>query len=115
MGDDENDVEIVGDVESVPEPDCDMDRVPQGDAVYETDTVPHTLADDDGDDIGEPDALSDQLLELVPHDVYELDSVDEIVGDVESVPDTDEVRHKLAEAEDDAPPVAEVVALLAAE
>ena len=28
-------------------------------------------------------------MELVPHDVYELDSVDEIVDDGESVPDTD--------------------------
>ena len=51
--------------------------------------MPHSVADVDGDDGGEPDALSDQLLELVPHDVYELDSVDEIVGDGESVPDED--------------------------
>ena len=51
--------------------------------------MPHSVADVDGDDGGEPDALSDQLLELVPHDVYELDSVDEIVGDGDSVPDAD--------------------------
>ena len=73
----------------MPEPDCDMDSVPQGDAVYETDTVPLELAADDGDDIGEPDALSDQLFELVPDEVSELESVDEIVEDVESVPDPD--------------------------
>jgi hypothetical protein len=81
--------QIDGEGESVPDPDCDMDRVPQADAEKVTDTVPQGLADADGDDIGEPDALSDQLFVLVPHDVYELDSVVEIVGDVECVPDLD--------------------------
>ena len=89
VGDDDNVDEIVDEVESVPDPDCDNEFVLQGDAVNVRDTVPHALAEDDGDDIVEPDALSDQLFELHPDDVYELDSVDEIVGDGESVPDPD--------------------------
>ena len=51
--------------------------------------MPHTVASDDGDDIGEPDALSDQLFELVPDEENELESVDEIVDDGEIVPDVD--------------------------
>ena len=51
--------------------------------------MPHALAEDDGDDRGEPDALSDQLFELHAEDVYELDKVGEIVGDVECVPEPD--------------------------
>ena len=33
VGDDDSVVEIVDETESVPEPDCVMDRVPHGDAV----------------------------------------------------------------------------------
>ena len=55
----------------------------------ETDMVPQELAEDDGDDFGKPEALSDQLFELHPDGVYELECVGEIVGDVETVPDTD--------------------------
>ena len=73
----------------MPDTDGDRDIVPHGDAVKETVTVPHALADVDGDASGEPDALSDQLFELHPDDVYELDSVDECVTDGDSVPDTD--------------------------
>ena len=78
--------------------------------------MPHTVASDDGDNIGEPDALSDQLFELVPDEENELESVDEIVVDGESVPDadcdiervphgdavkdTDMVPHALAEADE---------------
>ena len=51
--------------------------------------VPQELAEDDGDDFGEPEALSDQLFELHPDGVYELECVGEIVGDFETVPDTD--------------------------
>ena len=39
--------EIVGDVETVPDTDCDKERVLHGDAVNETDTVPHELGDGD--------------------------------------------------------------------
>ena len=81
--------EMVDDVEGVPEPDCEIDCVLQGDAVKETDAVPHALAEGDSDDRGEPDALSDQLFELHPDGEYELVNVGEIVGDVECVPDTD--------------------------
>ena len=76
-------------MEGVPDTDGDREFVLQDDAVKETVTVPHELADVDGDASGEPDALSDLLFELVAHDVYELESVDEIVGDVECVPDPD--------------------------
>jgi len=73
----------------VPDPDCDAERVPHDDAEKESDAVPHALTDDDGDDIGEPDALSDQAFEFVTDEVNELDKVAEIVGEVEGVPETD--------------------------
>ena len=53
--------------------------------------MPHSVADVDGDDGGEPDALSDQLFELVPHDVYELDTVPEPDCDMDCVPHGDAV------------------------
>ena len=65
VGDDDNVDEIVDEVDSVPDPDCDIDCVLQGDAVKETDTVPHELADDDGDDSDEPDGLTVPLLSVV--------------------------------------------------
>ena len=87
--DGETEIDIVGDSESVPDPDCDRECVPQADAEKVIDTVPHGLADTDGDCIGEPDALYDETLEIVPDEEKEVDSVDEIVEDVECVPDFD--------------------------
>ena len=89
IGEDEIVVEIVGDLESVPDPDCDTERVPHDDAEKESDTVSHALADGDGVDIGEPDALSDQLFELQPDDVNEFDRVAKVDGEVESEAETD--------------------------
>ncbi len=57
--------EIVEDVESVPDPDCDMDCVLQGDDVYDTDTVPHELADADEQVVCETDGLTVPLLMVV--------------------------------------------------
>ncbi len=88
-------VEIVGDGESVPDPDCDMDRVLQGDDVYDTDTVPHELADADEQVVCETDGLTVPLLMVVTDELYDDDtvgdddSVAEIVDEVDSVPDTD--------------------------
>ena len=109
VGEVDNVEDIVDDGESVPDPDCDIERVPQGDAVKDTDTVPQALAEGDGDDIVEPDALSDQLFELHPDDVYELDKVVEIVGEVECVPDPDCDKERVpqgdAEKESDTVPL----------
>ena len=80
---------IDGEVDTVPEFDCDKECVPHGDAVKETDALTDRVANDDKDGSAEPDALSDQLFELQPDGEYELVSVDEIVGDVDTVPDTD--------------------------
>ena len=93
--------EIVGDVESVPDPDCDVERVLEGDAVKVTDAVPHELADADEHMVCEPDGLTVGLLLLVTDALYDPDkvgddeSVVEIVGDVESVPDTDCVTDRV--------------------
>ena len=89
VGDVEYDVESVGDLDRVPEPDCDKECVPHDDAEKETEALPDRVADDDEDGGDEPDALSDQLFELQPDGEYELVSVGEIVGDVDTVPDTD--------------------------
>ena len=62
--------------------------------------MPHTVASDDGDDIGEPDALSDQLFELVPHDVYEFDSVPDPDCVIERVPHGDAVKDNDAVPQD---------------
>ena len=61
--------------------------------------MPHALAEDDGDDRGEPDALSDQLFELHPDDECELDKVGEIVDDVECVPDPDCVMDRVLQGD----------------
>lgn len=95
VADVENVIDTVDDGELVPDVDRDTERVLQGDAVYETDTVPHAL--DDGDDDGdvETDALKDALTEPVTVVVWdvvtveELENVDEIVDDGERVPDDD--------------------------
>ena len=85
--------ETVDDGETVLDPDCEMVRVLHGDAVYETDTVPHELADADIDVDGEMVELADPQAEPVTVDAYdtvafgEEDVVDEIVGDEET--DTD--------------------------
>jgi hypothetical protein len=65
VGEEDNVGEIVEDVESVPDPDCDMDRVLQGDDVYDTDAVPHELADADEQMVSEPDGLTVLLLMVV--------------------------------------------------
>ena len=90
---------IVGNDESVPVPDCDTDIVPQADAEKVVDAVPRGLADDDGVDFDEPDALSDPLTVTVPDDVNELDSVVEIVGDVECLPDPDGAREPVPQGD----------------
>lgn len=51
--------------------------------------MPQKLDNADDDDNGEPDALSDQALELVPDGENEFVRVDEVVGEVEGVPKTD--------------------------
>ena len=72
-----------------------MDRVPQGDAVYDTDTVPHELDEGECDDIDELDGLTVPLLTLVTDGLYDDDTVGdddnvgEIVDDVDTVPDPD--------------------------
>jgi hypothetical protein len=100
-----------------------VERVPLGDAVKDTDTVPHELADADEHMVCEPDGLTVLLLTFVTDElndaetVGEEDSVVEIVDDGESVPDpdcdsvsvphgdavneTDEVKHKDADADSD--------------
>ncbi len=75
----------------MPETDCDRDCVPQGDAVKDTDTVPHELADADEQVVDEPDGLTVMLLEDVADELYDADtvgdddSVVEIVGEVDNV------------------------------
>lgn len=56
---------MVEDVESVPDPDCDIERVPHGDAVKDTDAVPHEVADADEQIVSEPDGLTVLLLIVV--------------------------------------------------
>ena len=58
-------VVIVGEDESVPDPECVMETVPHGVAEKETDTVPHALADGDTDCLVEPDELVVPLLHNV--------------------------------------------------
>ena len=65
VGEGDSVVEIVDDVDSVPDPDCDSVSVPHGDAVYETDTVPHALAEADEHMVCEPDGLTVPLLTVV--------------------------------------------------
>ena len=72
-----------------------MDCVPHGDAVYDTETVPHELDEGECDDVNEPDGLTVPLLTLVTDGLYDDDTVGdddnvgEIVDDVDTVPDTD--------------------------
>ena len=49
----------------MPETDCDGDLVTKGDAVTDTDAVPHALADADEQMVGEPDGLTVPLLTVV--------------------------------------------------
>ena len=55
---------MVGDVECVPDSDCDMVCVLHGDAVKEPDMVQHVLTDDDGDENDELDGLTVPLSSL---------------------------------------------------
>ena len=61
--------------------------VPQGDALWEPDMVPHALAVVDGDVVVETVTLTDPLLELVTDEVAEVDNVGDTVDDAESEPD----------------------------
>ena len=72
-----------------------MDRVPHGDAVYDTETVPHELEEGECDDVNELDGLTVPLFTLVTDGLYDDDTVGDddnvgdIVDDVDTVPDTD--------------------------
>ena len=86
-----------GDAVNDPEldPDCDRDRVPHDDAVEESEAVPDELMDGDGDVVVDPVALTDPLTETVPDGlnevvaVDEVDIVPEVVVDAEIVLDSD--------------------------
>ena len=79
--------ELIGDEVSVPDPDSDTEPVPQNDAVWVTDAVPHALAKNDDDAINEADGLTDPVPQVVADaltdvdTVSEVDDVAEIVGD----------------------------------
>ena len=79
----------------MPDTDCDSVSVPHDDAVYDTDTVPHELADADEQVVCETDGVTVPLLMVVTDELYDDDtvgdddSVAEIVDEVDSVPDTD--------------------------
>ena len=79
----------------MPDTDCDTERVPHGDAVKETDTVPHELDEGECDIVDEPDGLNVPLLQLDTEELYDDDTVGdddnvvEIVDDGESVPEPD--------------------------
>ena len=60
--------ETVDDGETVLDPDCEMVRVLHGDAVYETDPVPHELGEGDIDVDGEMVELADSQVEPVADD-----------------------------------------------
>ena len=55
--------------------------VPQGDALWVPDTVPHALAVVDGDIVVETVTLTDSLLKLVTDEVTDVDNVDDAVED----------------------------------
>jgi hypothetical protein len=79
--------EVVVDAEIVPDADCETVPVPQGDALWEPETVPHELTVVDGDAVGETVALTDPLFELVTDDVAEVDNDGDTVDDAERVLD----------------------------
>ncbi len=87
--------EFVGDEECVPDPDCDIERVPQGETVKETDAVPHELGVGERDDVNELDGLTVPLTQLVADEqkdtdtVGEDDNVAEMDDVTEGVPDPD--------------------------
>ena len=73
----------------MPDTVCDVERELHGDAVYETDAVPHELTETVNDAVGETVVLADPQAEPVAVDAYdavefgEVDDVDETVGDGE--------------------------------
>ena len=91
----DNVAQTVDDCKTEPDTDCEGERVLHGDAVYETDPVPHGLADTAIDSVGETVVLADPQDEPVADDTYdavafgEADGVDEIDGEEEASPDTD--------------------------
>ena len=80
--------EIVDDDDSVPEPVCEVERELLGDAVYETDTVPHGVADTDRDVVVETVVLAVSLEEIVPDTDCEpvLDLEEETLKETVTVP-----------------------------
>ena len=74
----DNVAEIVDDGDSVPDEDCDRERVLQGDAVTEPEAVPHALTDGDEDAVVELDTLLDPLMETVSDGLMEVDEVREV-------------------------------------
>ena len=91
----DNVAQTVDDCKTEPDTDCEGERVLHGDAVYETDTVPHGLADTVIDSVGETVVLADPQEESVPDVEYDIvglgEVVDatEVVGDDEVLPDRD--------------------------
>ena len=78
---------------------CDTERVLQGDAVYETDTVPHGLGDAVVDVVGEMVVLADPQAEPVAVDAYDGVTLDEIVNVAEIVDDEEVDTDPHCEAE----------------
>ena len=74
----DNVAEIVDDGDSVPDDDCDRERVLQGDAVTEPEAVPHALTDGDEDAVVELDTLPDPLMVTVFDGLMEVDEVREV-------------------------------------
>ena len=85
----ENVVEIVDKEEIVPDPDGETVPVPQCDALWEPDVVPHVLAVLIGDGDAQAVALLDSQLEVVTDEETEAENVDDTVEDGDSVLDDD--------------------------
>ena len=79
--------ENVNDVDDVPSADCDTELVPQNEALWELDHVPHTLAVVDGDVVIEADVQPDSLYELDTDEVPEAENSDDTVVSMVSVPE----------------------------
>ena len=88
---DDPDDEIVGNTDSVPVEDCEFERVPQGDAVAETDTVPHAVAEGVGEDVDETDGQTVLLVKPETDAQEDAETADDgenvvdVVGNVDNV------------------------------